>query len=225
MITLLHGDNITASRKEIDSYKIAASGKEIVYLSGSTLTETDLIQALESNSLFGNNKLVIIENLLGGRKKLEFENILNSNQDKDIILWESKEIGKTIINKLPKSTNIKLFKIPTVIFKFLDSLTPLNIKYSLNLFHESLKTSEPEMVFFMMIRQFRNLLIIKDLGASPSLNPWQARNLTNQAKSFTMDKLMSIYQKLLQIDLENKTGASPFSLTRQIELLIINFSA
>ena len=70
MITLLHGDNIEASRLELTSIITKGKDKEIRTLDGKHLDENALIQAMESNSLFGINILVVIENLFTplGRK-------------------------------------------------------------------------------------------------------------------------------------------------------------
>ena len=70
MITLLHGNYPEASRKEYIRVKTEAKGKEIRVLDGKSLDPAALTQALESNSLFGGDTIVFIENLFGklGRK-------------------------------------------------------------------------------------------------------------------------------------------------------------
>src|SRR3989338_7216865 len=127
MITLLHGDNIQASRNALIELKEKYKGKEIRQLNGRDVDETKLIQALQSSSLFGGDTLVIIENLftaLGGRKSKRLDGVLvmlkESSQTIDVIVWEGKEVGKTVITGLGPTVKPQLFAIPTIIFKFLD---------------------------------------------------------------------------------------------------------
>lgn len=225
MITLLHGENIVSSRKELDIYKAKAVGKEIVVLEGNKIDKTALIEALETKSLFQNDRLCIIESLFSSKKKLDFGDLLSKNSMEDIIIWEPKEISKTTLAKLPKNTITKLFKFEKVLFKFLESFRPNNIKVILSLFNDCLKNENPELIFFMMIRQFRNLLIAKDCGGHPNseISGWQLSRLTNQAGYFTMGELLIKYKNLLEIDTGQKTGSSVFDLKKNIELFIVSF--
>ena len=127
MITFLHGDNIEVSRAEFNRIKAATKGKEIRSLDGRTLDAAALTQAVESTSLFGGDTMIFIENLFGklGRKTKLIESlaaILTKSADTvDIVLWEDKEMGVTVIKSLGKA-DVKLFKIPSIIFQFLDTL-------------------------------------------------------------------------------------------------------
>lgn len=222
MLILLHGENQTASRKELSLYKEKFKDGEIIVLNGKNLEETELRVALETSSLFCQEKLIILENLFSQKIKTDFYKVFKENADKNIIFWENKEIGKLIINKLPKNLINKAYKYPVVIFKFLESLTPGNTKNSLYLLYECLKQEEIEMIFYMLVRQIRGLLIIKDMGnTAVSFSPWQKAKLTNQTRYFTIDKLQNMMQKLLQIDINIKTGASPYNLQKQVEQFII----
>ena len=62
---VIHGDNLVASRNRlvelIDQAK--SQSQEIVQLNGDKITSTELLQALESQSLFGTDRLVVIERL------------------------------------------------------------------------------------------------------------------------------------------------------------------
>lgn len=62
MITIIHGDNILASRKELEKIKNEFKG-EIIQLDGATLSETDFIQATQSQAMFASSRLVIIDGL------------------------------------------------------------------------------------------------------------------------------------------------------------------
>jgi len=46
--------------------------------------------------------------------------------------------------------------------------------------------------------------------------------LTNQAKSFTMDTLLSMHTKLIDLEYSLKTGATPYTLTQLIITFILD---
>lgn len=226
---ILHGENIVASRKTL--YEKIASFKEkgvdeIIVLDGIKLTLTEVKQALESTSLLGQARLVVIENLFSSPKNKEQSEIISylEKVDKEtpLILWEQKDLSRTILKKLAQRATIELFKIPPLIFKFLDSISPQNKKNTLILLHQSLKTDSPEIVFYMLCRQARFLIIARDLGRKglSSLPSWQQAKFLRQAEKFTLEQLLNFHKKLLKIDYEQKTGRASLPLSSQLDLLI-----
>lgn len=201
MITILHGEDEVASRRELNNIISSFEGEVIRF--EKNFDVTDLQQA--SSNLFGNT-LIIIENYLSGKKKLDID-VGNAN----VIFYESKEIGKTITS----GHKVLEFKVPTLIWKLCDSLKPTNGKVILNLFWETLKTTDAEFVFAMIIRQFR--LMLNPVG----LPPWQASKISAQAKIFGDDSLKDKYRDLLEIDFENKTSQSPLSLKNNLEKFLL----
>jgi DNA polymerase III delta subunit len=229
MLTIIHGDNHFASRTELDRLKNQATSQEMTNFDAAFLTLTDLIQALESKSLFGGGKLVIIENLLTQKAKKNDRNsrdmidyLQKNSSDINCILWENKEITKTILASFPKA-RILFFKIEKKLFQFLDSLKPNYSQKSLPLFHQILENDDPEMIFFMMIRQFRRLLLVKSQSAFlDSMSDWQEQKVRNQAKYFSMNELVKAYQDLLDIDYSIKSGQSALDLIGRLDMLLIN---
>jgi len=226
MITLLHGDNVEASRNELNLLKSQAKDKEIRQLDGKHLDATGLTQALESSSLFGGETLVIIENLFGslGKKTSyvkEFASRIASCQGIDVILWEEKEVGKIAIDNLGKNVTIRLFKTPVAIFKFLDAIKPNNVKALLSLYRQVEAMDAPELIFTMMVKRLRQLMMLADGVTPDGLQGWQAKGLTNQARLFTMEKLLSMEKQLLDMEYSLKTGSSPFTLRQHIEQFLI----
>lgn len=209
-----------------------ARGKEIVALDGKKVNLTDLKQALEARSLFGQEKSVVVENLISLKHKSIktkkqpgdiFDYLKSLPGDVDLVLWEGKKIdGRQLIRF--KNAKIQLFKTPAIIFKFLESIRPGNARLMLNLLGSCLKTEPAELVFYMTVRQLRMLLLVKDLGkkGAPRLAPWQHIRLTSQANCFTMDKLLKVYKELLKIDWQQKTGRAPFDLRKSLELLLVD---
>lgn len=228
MITLLHGDYIEASRNELVRLKERASGKEIRELDGRTIEMSSLTQSLESTSMFGGETLVIIERLFGklGRQTKKIESlgkiISEAASTIDVILWEDKEVGKTVVKYLGESVNIRLFTLPVYIFQLLDGLKPNNAEALLTLYEQMKFTDAPELIFSMLVKRVRQLLLVASGGQPDGLAPWQAARLTTQAKSFTMEKLLSMYEQLHVSEVRIKTGESPFTMTGLVQQFLIS---
>lgn len=226
MITLIHGDDTAASRSFfIDRKKRTAAP---ITLEVDKITLTEVVQILSGGGLFGEEKDLFIESLLTKKKKsAELTAILtelSDHKDANIYLWEGKEIDKRTLTSLKNAEN-RLFKLPQSLFQFLDSLSPGNPRL-LPLFHQVLETVEPEMVFFMLIRQLRLLLALSDPGddmieEGKHLAPWQQTKLMKQVKQFDTQTLTDAYRKLYEIDLAAKTGALAIPLTASIDIWLL----
>ncbi len=218
MIILLHGNYSELSRKEFIRLKEEAKAKDIRVLDGRTIDAASLTQAIESNSMFGGDTIVFIENLFGklGRKIKLIESLtaIINGSSADIVLWEDKEVGATVLKNLPKA-KITLFKIPTGIFQLLDGIVP----------DSSIRTlppEPPELIFSMIVKRIRQLIQLHDGVVPAGLQGWQASRLTRQAKLFTMNKLLTMYKKLLDMEYSFKNGSSPFTTSQHIEQFLLD---
>lgn len=226
MITVLHGDNLVDSKNRLGELKKDAV--EIISFPGDKLTVGDVKQALESESLFGTDRLIVIENLLSSKTskiKEEILNYLSSNAfSPEIILWEGKELSPSVLKKFPQA-RISNFKPLTNIFRLVDSLKPEKGVELIRLFHDLIKTEAPEVIFVMLARQFRNLILAKERGDSyfSLFAPWQRGKLESQSKYFTLKNLLSYQRKLLDIDAKIKLGQTPFSLIQRLDIFLVNF--
>ncbi len=227
MITLLHGDNIESSRNELTAMMVSCKDKEIRRLDGKQLDVTKLIQAMESNSLFSSNVLVVIENLFSplGRKTKqikEFTKIIDDNtQTAECICWEPKELSKEVLSCFTSKITSKVFAIPKTIFLFLDNLKANNAKMLISMLDELLNSTAPELVWNMMISRMRQLIQIQSGVMPAKLQTWQISRLTNQARSFTMDKLLKSYTNMFDMEYALKSGLSPFTMSEMIKQWII----
>ena len=218
MITILHGDNLVSSRNRLVELIDQAKNqkKEIVELNGDKITETDLRQALESPSLFGGDRLVLIERLfvrVKSKAKDQLVRILGEiTRPVLVIVWEPKEVAKTYLNKL-KDSKTELFKTPRVIFQFLDS-------FSLKLFHQCLKIEAPELIFHLLDRSVSDIIIALDKHALLKQAQWQKDRLVAQARAFSLDQLLALHQQLIDIDTAQKTGTYLTDLSTDLDLLL-----
>jgi len=227
MLIILHGDNIVASRAELVRLKDLAKDKEIRDINGKDISESELRQAVESLSLFGSTVLVALENIFSplGRKekliKLYADILIQAGKTATIIIWEPKELGKTALTCL-KDANIHLFKTPGIIFAFLDALVPGNARNVIGTYEKAETTEAPELILYMVQNRVRQLIQVKD-GITPNrISGWQLSRLTNQGKSFTMDKLLIMHNRLIELEYSFKTGAAPFTLSQLITQFILD---
>lgn len=230
MIIILHGDDILKSRQELERIKKQSKEAELLILDGRKVDLTQVKQALEARAMFTASRLVIIENLFSGRKNKNQEEILGylakSPVEVDLVLWEEGGVSKTLLGKFPKS-QILLFKPEPVLFKFLELIRPENTGEMLTLLTRCIGVEAPEIIFYMLVRQFRFLLLVKDGITSgveelDRLADWQKERLSRQAKYFSQKQLVDIYHKLLEIDFCQKRGLAPFDLSKTLENFIIS---
>lgn len=220
---ILHGKNIERSRRSLNE-KIKIFSGEVIRFEGESLDLTQLKQTVESKPLFGGRRLIIIENLFSRRPSKEKEELLKYvrfNSPENLIIWENRTIdGRTLAPfTLARSER---FELTTTIFKFLESLSPAKKKLSLILLHRCLTQETPEMVFYMLCRQVKDLIIVADLGEKglDFLPTWKKAKLVSQAQKFGLKRLQILYRQLLQIDYQQKTGKTPLSLASQLDLLV-----
>ena len=225
MITLIHGDDIETSRNELTRLKDQAKTKEIRVLDGRSIDESSLTQALQSSSMFGEDTAIFIENLFGklGRKIKLIETLAKilMNSTADVVIWENKEVSPSVVKSIPKA-NVKLYKLPSIIFQFLDGISPRSASRLLPLYESLVETEAQEIVFSMLVRRIRQLIQVSNGVTPEGMQGWQVSRLTRQAKSFTIDKLLSMYKKLLDIESSIKTGSSPFTLRQLTEKYLLD---
>src|SRR5260221_1693230 len=163
MLTIIHGDDTTASRNYYLSLRQQARQPKVV--EGAQINPTELIQVLSGNGLVGDAENILIEDLFSKRKSSkdieEIIDVLNTYPDTPLVLWESKELSTKNLSRIKKAFT-KQFKIPTVVFAFLESMHPGNGPHMLSLYHELLIYQEAQYVLFMLIRHIRMLLAMQD---------------------------------------------------------------
>lgn len=221
MIKILHGENLVESRRALTTLTEAsrAGGNEVVVFDSSKISLSDLKNALRSNSLLGKDRLVVAEGLFSLPKSKEKAKILEylaeGVLENDLVCWEAKEIKKTEL--LHKAT-IEVFKVDPLIFRFLEAVKPGNTRLMLQLLSELKQREEPETIFYMLIRQLRLLILVKDHVLE--IPAWQQKKLSSQAQGFTPKRLLGLYRQLQEIDFRQKTSTDSFPLSARLDLLL-----
>ncbi|MBI2622147.1 hypothetical protein HYW66_00740 [Candidatus Microgenomates bacterium] len=227
MITVLHGDDTIASRQKLTELKAKFADYEQVGLIGEAADPAEAIQLFEANSLFSLKKLIILERFIETKDKKKLAlifNLFKKNRDCEVVFWEAKEIKKSLFDFFPKQTTVLLFKENQPVFRFLESLRPGNTRQMLSLFHQTLKNEDDQRIFYMLVRQFRLLLAIVTHGRiseTGRLAPWQKGRLMMQAKYFSNERLIKLYQKLFVMEKGLKTGTNAMPLSHALDLFLL----
>ncbi len=227
MITIIHGTDIVASRKffldEKEKHETAG------ILDGEKVTLTDLAQIFEGGGLFEESKTVFIEHFFARKKRKDefaaLSEYIQKQSSHMIYLWEGKELEKSAFTSF-KTATPRVFKLPQTLFAFLDSVKPGNGKLLISLFHQTLETTDPEMIFFMLVRQIRLLLALLKptedaIDELKRIAPWQKTKLQQQASVFGENRLKNIYQQLFLIETGQKTGTLSNSILTSIDFLLL----
>ncbi|MEX2007853.1 MAG: hypothetical protein WD992_03710 [Candidatus Levyibacteriota bacterium] len=226
MITIIHGDDTGSSRK----FFMDKKGKSALpVIKGEDLALLDIKQKIGAG-LFEKPEAIFVEGFIvnskpGKRLDEVSEYLKKHSKDIDIYFWERKELSKKQLSQFGTAVTVETFKIPKNTFGFLDGLRPGNGRRNVELFHSALAGSSDELLFFMLVRQFRLLLAVSSnspIGEVKRLAPWQKSKLLSQVRLFTPEQLRKIYKNLYEIDLGQKTGSLTMPLTQTIDFFLLD---
>jgi DNA polymerase-3 subunit delta len=107
----------------------------------------------------------------------------------------------------------------TNIFEMVDAMGMGDVSRAQRVLHQLLDESDPIAIFGMMVRQFRLLLVTREalqegrpvgevLVRFDVRSSYQWNKLTQQARRYSSEQLISIYHQLLDMDEQIKTSAS-----------------
>jgi DNA polymerase-3 subunit delta len=105
---------------------------------------------------------------------------------------------------------------PVSIFDMVDSIGERNLNKAIQLLNRLLESEQPIPLFGMIIRQFRLLILAREvidnggrkaqIEKALSVHPFVAEKLEKQARYFSMEQLKDIYHRLLETDENMKTS-------------------
>ncbi len=226
---ILHGDNTIQSRERLVELITQAKndGKTITRLPAKQLSEAELELALGANSLFGEERLIVIEELhslpTSARKKQLIAILSTASEDPGTpacVLWEKRSLTKTMLKAFP-NTQVKEYKMSKVLFRWLDSLSGQGEKKKqLELLHQAVKQDGEFFVFTMLCRQIRMLIQAAD-GHPLKGAPFMISKLKKQSSTFTLAQLLRLHKHAYDLDLNLKTSGSPLTLAQQLDLFVL----
>lgn len=218
-IIVLHGDDVIKSRQRLEKFIEVAKNRQwdIRRLDDSFMGITPGISA---TSLFGNESLFLIEDPNSLTKyDLEWIKDKTTKISGNLVIYSDDFLGKRFIGSLPKDIKIEEFKLPKIIFQFLDFFYPENVKGALELLHEVIKYEPIEFVFALLSRHLRNLFWVKMSTQAVPFQSWQIARLKSQASRFGDGRVENIINELSKIDIDVKTSKA--DLLSSLDLLII----
>ncbi|MCK5783080.1 MAG: DNA polymerase III subunit delta [Desulfobacterales bacterium] len=128
--------------------------------------------------------------------------------------------------------DVELVSVSTAqgdIFALVDALGNGQGKEAQAMLHQLLDEQDPFSIFGMVVRQFRLLLLAREVldnrgnvQTELKQHPFVAKKLATQARHFSISTLEVIYKKLLVIDEEAKTGKATLDLS--LDMLVMELA-
>jgi len=192
-VVLLHGPGIEASRRKLVELKKKFSPDEVVVFEKESAVG-EILTNLQSQSLFGGERLVILENppddfLLP---------TTNYQLPTTVILWFDHEIDT---KKFPKA---EIYFFPEAkevsVFPFLDFLGQKDKRAYLEL--DKLQRDYDSQYIITMI-----LYLLRNLVATPKgAKDFVKRKNERMRSNFSPEELVNLYKSVLEIDFKIKSG-------------------
>ncbi len=135
-------------------------------------------------------------------------------------------------SRLITLADVELLSVNTAqgdIFELVDALGNGRGKDAQAMLHQLLDEQDAFSIFGMVVRQFRLLLLAREVidnrgnvQAELKQHPFVAKKLTAQARHFSISTLEAIYKQLLVIDEEAKTGKTALDLS--LDMLVVELA-
>lgn len=216
---VLHGDDEKKLYERLQKFIETARKRswEVTFLDDLNMS---LQEVLSGTSLFEAERFFILRDVKRlGKKETEWLKEKSETLSGNLIIYHEGTLGAILLKSLPKDTKIEEFKLPKLIWGFLEMIRPGNSGQVIKVFHQIITTEAPELVFALIARHFKDLYLIKMDSAGTNLPSWRASKLKKQADSFTEESLKGFINSLAKIDIEVKTSKS--DLVSSLDLLIV----
>lgn len=217
-IFLLHGDDEVKSYERLQKFIETAKSRswEVVYIDDSPFS---FQETLSGAPLFPGERFFILRDIKKlGKKETDWLKKKSEYLQGNLVIYHLGTVNITLIKTLPESLKIEEFKLPKIVFQFLESLMPKNAKRSIELLHELLKKDPPESLFFFLSRHVRDLYWAKTDEKSLPYPSWRIDKLRGQTGKFSVNQLSELIDKLCRVDVEVKT--SDAEIIPSLDLLI-----
>ncbi len=192
--------------------------KEFIVLKGSQLTGWIMERARQAGGQFEPRSAMLLASLVGDDVRLADQEITK------LLTYVNFEraVSEQDVDQLTPLLEERN------IFELVDALGNRDKKTAVGVFHQLLADQDQMRIFSMIVRQFRLLLLTReildhngmeaDIAKRLKLHPFVARKIAAQARHFSQSQLDTIYHLLLEVDSQTKTGFMDVDLN--IDLLI-----
>lgn len=215
MIYILHGENLSGIRAFILKLQADNNVTSKTELLVEAITPSELADAISAVDLFGGGALITLDVTKAGRAKMDgFVDVLASAPAEAlVVVFSAKDLSKAnafIKNAQKLGAKTATFK-PSFqgnVFKFVEAVFSGDRNASYNSLRTLLILEEaPIYIFSMLTLGLRNILYAK--FNSPALNktaPFIKSKAMSQAKRFTQDQVVSLYEEFYEMDRDAKIG-------------------
>lgn len=206
-ILVIHGDYTIKSYERLHEIINSSKKKGWVVERISVKDSLSLPERLTAKSLFENKNLYVVDEL-NSLKKTDFEWLKKKSDgfEGHLVLYSAGTVGKRVLNFLPKGYKVGEYKLPKLIWKFLESFYPGNTKKCLDLFHEVVNINREEFVFVLLAKHFRDLYWVSIDFNSVPYPSWRVGKLKRQVAKLGSRKLKTLIFDLAEIDIKVKTS-------------------
>jgi DNA polymerase III delta subunit len=207
-IILLYGENAPLLQLRLDRYLEHAKKKNWQIDFFNSDFKGSLAEFLSSGNLFAHERIFIVEEGQNiSQKDIDWIGKNNDQLSGYLIIVAQGRPSAKLLKGLPKKTKLEEFKLPKLIFSFLDSFYPGNCRKTLTLLKEIEKNEPVEFVFSLLAKHLRDLYWVS-LNENPMPYPeaWRIAKLKAQAKKFDDETLKKNIAVLSEIDIMAKTS-------------------
>ena len=147
-IIILHGDDTQKSYKRLTKFIDVAKKRhwEISYIDEDS---TSFRETVSATSLFGNERFFILKNIKKlGEKDIEWLKKNHDNLAGNLILYSDSVLNVKTLKSFSKDSKIEEFKLPVLLWSFLDGMFPGQGDQSVRKLHKIVEKQPVEFVFF-----------------------------------------------------------------------------
>lgn len=218
-IIILHGEDVNKSYERLKKFIETAKSRswEVAYLGESSQKILDELSAV---SLFGSERFFILKDY----KKLTKKDTdwIKKNKDSalgNLIIYHENILPALFIKSLPDDSKIEEYKLPKLLWNFLEHIYPKNARVVLGELHKLIEKEPVEFIFTLIAKQLRDLYWVKIDPASTGFPSWKISKLKSQSSRFSESLLEELIAELAEIDVKVKTGKA--DIVSSLDLLII----
>ncbi|MFI5240994.1 MAG: hypothetical protein ACHQUA_01020 [Microgenomates group bacterium] len=218
-IIVLHGDDEKALYERLQKFVSTAKSRswEVVDINDSDLKFQEVLTV---DSLFSKERFFILKDIskVSAKDLLWFKNKGN-NSSGNLIIYNEGYLTKKVLDSLPKVDKVEEYKLPKIIFTFLDSFLLGNSRKVLEMLHKLVETEAVERIFAILVKQIKDLYWVKVDSSTIPYPSWRSGKLKSQSSKFTVEKLKEVINDLSEIDVKVKTSKT--DLLQSLDLLVM----
>ena len=210
-IFLLHGDDFLRAKERLNSLITESKQKGFSVLRVSLEGKLNLAEQLSAKSLFETETVYLVENA----NKIPVDDLKWISRSTEalagtLIIYNEGFLGARVKGLLPKSLKEEEFKLPPLIFSFLNSFYPGNSSKSVQLLHSLTATEPLEKIVHFLGRHLRDLYwVSRDPSVLPYKQDWRILKTLSQARKFKKGELEGTIGELAEADVVSKTSDNP----------------